>query len=167
MRETGGKVFWVKNTTDETSMKEWSNWFGMSRPELLQERINTFRAGAPGHKIHGGLEVRPEDEIVFKYRFSAFIQGSSDLPKRLTDQGYEYVLIVGTVTNVCCESSARDAMMLNFKTVMVSDGNSARTDAEHTATLASFYAVFGDVMDTDTVIGCLRKGAAAFAQAAE
>ena len=71
-----------------------------------------------------------------------------------------YVLIVGTVTNVCCESSARDAMMLNFKTVMVSDGNSARSDAEHTATLAAFYAVFGDVMDTDMTIACLRKNAA-------
>ena len=56
-------------------------------------------------------------------------------------QGYEYVLIVGTVTNVCCESSARDSMMLNFKTIMVSDGNSAHTDAEHTATLAAFYAI--------------------------
>ena len=69
------------------------------------------------------------------------------------------MLIVGTVTNVCCESSARDAMMLNFKTVMVSDGNSARSDAEHTATLAAFYAVFGDVMDTDMTIACLRKNA--------
>jgi ureidoacrylate peracid hydrolase len=167
LRETGGKVFWVKNTTDDTSLSEWSNWFGMSRPELLEERVDTFRAGAPGHKIYRGLEVRPQDEIVFKYRFSAFIQGSSDLPKRLTKQGYEYVLIVGTVTNVCCESSARDAMMLNFKTIMVSDGNSARSDAEHTATLASFYAVFGDVMDTDTVIGCLRRNAQTYAQAAE
>jgi ureidoacrylate peracid hydrolase len=50
-------------------------------------------------------------------------------------------------------------MMLNFKTVMVSDGNSAHSDAEHTATLAAFYAVFGDVMDTDMTIACLRKNA--------
>jgi hypothetical protein len=35
---------------------------------------------------------------------------------------------------------------------MVSDGNSAHSDAEHTATLAAFYAVFGDVMDTDMTI---------------
>jgi ureidoacrylate peracid hydrolase len=167
VRETGGKVFWIKNTTDDRCLREWSNWFAMSRPEIAQERIAAFRAGAPGHKIYPGLEVRPEDEIVFKYRFSAFLQGASDLPRRLRDQGFEYVLIVGTVTNVCCESSARDAMMLNFKTVMVSDGNSAYTDAEHTATLAAFYAIFGDVMDTDTAIGCLRKNAAVVAAAAE
>ena len=167
LRETGGKVFWIKNTTNETSLKEWSNWFAMSRPELLQERVDAFKAGAAAHKIYPGLEVRPEDEIVFKYRFSAFVQGSSDLPKRLKDQGFEYVLIVGTVTNVCCESSARDAMMLNYKTIMVSDGNSAHTDGEHTATLAAFYSVFGDVMDTDTAIACLRKNAARYAAAAE
>jgi len=167
LRETGGKVFWIKNTTNEASLKEWSNWFAMSRPELLQERVDAFEAGAPAHKIYPGLEVRPQDEIVFKYRFSAFVQGSSDLPKRLKDQGFEYVLIVGTVTNVCCESSARDSMMLNFKTVMLSDGNSAHTDGEHAATLAAFYATFGDVMDTDTVIACLQKNAARYAAAAE
>jgi len=166
LRETGGKVFWVQNTTNEASLTEWSNWFAMSRPELVQERIACFQAGAPGHALYPALEVRPEDEIVLKDRFSAFVQGASDLPQRLTDGGFAYVLIVGTVTNVCCESSARDAMMLNFKTIMVSDGNSAHSDAEHTATLAAFYAVFGDVMDTDMVIACLRKNAARVAVAA-
>ena len=167
LRETGGKVFWIKNTTDENSLREWSNFFGMGRPEVMQERFDMFRAGAPGHKIYPGLEVLPADEIVYKYRFSAFIQGSSDLPKRLKQGGFEYVLIAGTVTNVCCESSARDAMMLNFKTIMVSDGNSAHSDAEHTATLAAFYAVFGDVMDTDMAIANLRRNAARYAAAAE
>jgi ureidoacrylate peracid hydrolase len=162
----GGKVFWIQNTTNEASLTEWSNWFAMSRPELVQERIACFQVGAPGHALYPALEVRPEDEIVLKYRFSAFVQGSSDLPQRLTAGGFAYVLIVGTVTNVCCESSARDAMMLNFKTVMVSDGNSAHSDGEHTATLAAFYAVFGDVMDTDMVIACLRTNAARVAVAA-
>ena len=167
LRETGGKVFWIQNTTNEASLTEWSNWFAMSRPELVQERIACFQAGAPGHALYPDLEVRPEDEIVYKYRFSAFVQGSSDLPQRLQEGGFAYVLIVGTVTNVCCESSARDAMMLNFKTIMVSDGNSAHSDAEHTATLAAFYAVFGDVMDTDMSIACLRKNAAHFAGVAD
>ena len=166
LRETGGKVFWIQNTTNEASLTAWSNWFAMSRPELVQERIACFQAGAPGHALYPALEVRPEDEIVLKDRFSAFVQGASDLPQRLEAGGFTYVLIVGTVTNVCCESSARDAMMLNFKTVMVSDGNSAHSDAEHTATLAAFYAVFGDVMDTDMVIACLRKNAARVAVAA-
>ena len=58
-------------------------------------------------------------------------------------------------------------MMLNFKTIMVSDGNSAHSDAEHTATLAAFYAVFGHAMDTDMTIAYLRKNAARVAAVAE
>ena len=96
---------------------------------------------------------------MYKYRFSAFVQGSSDLPQRLQDGGFAYVLIVGTVTNVCCESSARDAMMLNFKTVMITDGNAANTDEDHNAALANFYLTFGDIMSTDFAIDCLRRNA--------
>ena len=159
LRETGGKVFWIQNTTNEASRTEWSNWFAMSRPELVQERLACFQAGAPGHALYPGLEVRPEDDIVYKYRFSAFIQGASELPQRLQDGGFEYVLIVGTVTNVCCESSARDAMMLNFKTIMVSDANAAHSDAEHNAALIAFYRLFGDVMSSQDIIDlCTPRG---------
>ena len=70
------------------------------------------------------------------------------------------MLITGTVTNVCCESSARDAMMTNFKTIMVSDGNAAMTQAEHDAALTAFYNIFGDVMDTDMIIAALARGGA-------
>ena len=51
-------------------------------------------------------------------------------------------------------------MMLNFKTIMVSDANATRTDEEHNATLSTFYAIFGDVMDTDFLIGRLEANAA-------
>ena len=95
LRETGGKVFWIENTTNEASLTAWSNWFAMSRPELVQERIACFQAGAPGHALYPYWKVRPEDEIVYKYRFSAFVQGSSDLPQRLQEGGFAYVLIVG------------------------------------------------------------------------
>jgi ureidoacrylate peracid hydrolase len=118
------------------------------------------RPGSRGHELHAGLDVKAEDEIVQKYRFSAFVQGASDLPQRLRAQGFDTVLIAGTVTNVCCESSARDAMMLNFKTIMVSDANATRTDEEHNATLSTFLAIFGDVMNTDFLIGRLEANAA-------
>ena len=59
--------------------------------------------------------VKPADEIVEKFRFSGFLPGTSELPDRLRARGFDTVLITGTVTNVCCESSARDAMMTNFK----------------------------------------------------
>jgi nicotinamidase-related amidase len=66
------------------------------------------------------------------------------------------VLIAGTATNVCCESTARDAMMLNYKTVMVSDACSAFTAQEHAASLDSFLLNFGDVQTTEEVMTLLR-----------
>jgi ureidoacrylate peracid hydrolase len=71
------------------------------------------------------------------------------------------------VTGVCCESTARDAMMLNFKTVMVTDGNAAVTDEDHNASLIGFYLTFGDIMSTDMLIGCLTRNAGNSLAAAE
>ena len=59
------------------------------------------------------------------------------------------VLIAGTVTNVCCESSARDASTTGFRVVMLADGNSASTVDEHRASLDTFALFFGDVMTVD------------------
>jgi ureidoacrylate peracid hydrolase len=160
VRRTGGKVFWIKQTVDAASEVAWSEWLAMMAPPTRHNLVTNLAPGSRGHELHPGLEVLPQDEVVLKYRFSAFVQGASDLPQRLRAQGYDTVLIAGTVTNVCCESSARDAMMLNFKTIMVSDANAARTDEEHNATLSTFYAIFGDVMDTDYVIARLEANAA-------
>ena len=160
VRRTGGKVFWIKQTVDADSAVAWSEWLAMMTPATRHNLVTNLAPGSRGHEIYPDLEVKPEDEVVQKYRFSAFVQGASDLPQRLRAQGYDTVLIAGTVTNVCCESSARDAMMLNFKTIMLSDANAARTDEEHNATLSTFYALFGDVMDTDFAIRRLEAGAA-------
>jgi ureidoacrylate peracid hydrolase len=110
-----------------------------------------------GHELWPDLDIRPEDEIVKKYRYSAFLPGTSELPELLRARGFDTVLITGTVTNVCCESSARDANMTNFRAIMVSDANAAFTQAEHDASLAAFYNVFGDVMDTEMVIAGLAR----------
>ena len=101
------------------------------------------------------LDVRPEDAIVVKRRFSAFIQGSSDIDRHLRNAGIDTVIIVGTLTNICCESSARDAMMLNYRLVFVADANAALSDAEHNATLTSMLRVFGDVPTTNETIALL------------
>ncbi|MGH7047790.1 MAG: isochorismatase family protein [Stellaceae bacterium] len=161
VRETGGGVFWVQMTHDERCLDEWSVAFEISTPEMRAKRIAALSEGGEGHKLWPALEIRPPDEIVKKYRYSAFLPGTSDLPERLRARGFDTVLITGTVTNVCCESSARDANMTNFRTIMVSDGNAANNQAEHDASLAAFYASFGDVMDTDMIIANLRRARAA------
>lgn len=160
LRAAGGAVFWIQNTHDASCDSEWSVMQHMATPAARARRVAAMSEGTPGHALWPALDVRAEDERVLKRRFSAFIQGSSDLEQRLRARGFDTVLIGGTVTNVCCESSARDAMMRDFRTVMVADCNAANSDAEHNASLAAFWNIFGDVMTADHVIERLRIGAA-------
>ena len=161
VRETGGGVFWIKMTHDEPCFAEWSVAYELPTPEFRAKRIAALSEGTLGHELWPELDVRPEDEIVKKYRYSAFMPGTSELPDRLRSRGFDTVLITGTVTNVCCESSARDANMTNFRTIMVSDGNAALSQEEHDASLSAFYNTFGDVMDTEMIIAALRRARSA------
>jgi len=155
--ETGGGVFWIKMTHDERCFSEWSVAYELLAPDVRAKRIAALSEGTLGHELRPDLDVRPEDEMIKKYRYSAFMPGTSELPDRLRSRGFDTVLITGTVTNVCCESSARDANMTNFRTIMVSDGNAALSQAEHDASLTAFYNTFGDVMDTDMIVARLRR----------
>jgi ureidoacrylate peracid hydrolase len=159
VRASGGAVFWIKTTCTADALESWSTYFAMVRKERAEKRIAALAAGSVGHALWHALDVREEDKIVEKTRFSAFIQDSSNLAAMLRAGNLDTVIIAGTVTNVCCESTARDAMMLNFKTVMVTDANAAMSDADHANSLIAFYQTFGDIMSTDMLIGCLTRGA--------
>jgi len=159
VRAAGGTVIWIKTTFTEAALQSWSTYFAMVGPARTAKRIEALTADSQGHKLWHELDVRAADTIVEKNRFSAFIQGSSSLAEVLRARGLDTVLVTGTVTNVCCESTARDAMMLNFRTIMVTDGNAAMTDEDHAASLIAFYLTFGDIMSTDMLIGCLKRNA--------
>jgi ureidoacrylate peracid hydrolase len=100
-------------------------------------------------------------------RVSALVQGTSTLDTLLRARNIDTLIIVGTATNVCCESTARDATMLNYKVFFVSDANACRTDEEHNATLASLMVMFAEIRSTDEMIALLRRGAAPITSAAE
>lgn len=161
LRAAGGSVVWIKNTFTEESLESWSHFHEqLWAPERKEKRIAAMSEGTLGHQIYEGLEVQPGDPAVRKTRYSAFIQGSSDLEAILRRRGVDTVLVSGTATNVCCESTARDAMMLNFRTIMVSDANAANSDEAHQASLACFWATFGDVRLTTEVIDLIAAAAA-------
>jgi ureidoacrylate peracid hydrolase len=167
VRATGGRVVWIKTTFKDDALENWSTYFEMVSPEQGNKRIAALTADSKGHELWPALAVESSDLIVEKNRFSAFIQGSSNLADVLRSHGLDTVLITGTVTNVCCESTARDAMMLNFRTIMVSDGNAAVTDEDHNASLSAFYLTFGDVMTTGALIALLERNARKTLRAAE
>jgi len=160
VRRTGGAVVWIQNAATPESTQSWSVRDDMDGPERSARRVASMAPGTKGYELWAGLDVKPNDLKIEKTRFSAFIQGASNLEAVLRSRGIDTVIITGTVTNVCCESTARDAMMRNFKTIMVTDANAAETDALHNASLSAFYLKFGDIMTTDMVIASLARNTA-------
>jgi ureidoacrylate peracid hydrolase len=75
----------------------------------------------------------------------------------LQARGIDTLIITGTLTNCCCESTARDAMQMGYKIIFVSDANATLSDAEHNATLISMTTIFADVMDTKHLLGVIEK----------
>jgi len=162
-RAAGGPVYWVRAVYGDDTPKTWSAYFDLMDGEATRTMLDALTEGHEGADLWHGLDIQPKDETVIKRRFSAFIQGSSDLERRLRARGIDTLLITGTATNVCCESTARDAFMLNFRTTVISDANAAATDALHNASLGLLFTRFTDVMTTDEAVERLQPKAKAAA----
>lgn len=154
LRRAGGQVIWVNHANVSTPLgSDWSGFFDrFVAAEVRQRTIDSLAHGREGQEVWPGLEVRPGDLKILKNRYSALIPGSSSLERVLRSLGIETLLIVGTKTNVCCESTARDAMMMDFGVVMVSDATAALSDDEHRATLETIIQQFGDVLTVDEIL---------------
>ncbi len=152
MRTAGGTVLWIQ-TTAVGGLERWGNHHKyMLTPERAKLRLAGLDEASEGFKLYPALDVLPTDLRVKKVKYSAFIEGSSDIDGQLKKRGIETLLISGTVTNVCCESTGRDAMMLDYRVIMVSDGNASHSDEEHAASLNNFQIFFGDVMTSDEIL---------------
>ena len=155
VRSSGGSVIWIQ-TTSVGALETWVNHHRcFLSPAAAQKRIAQLAEDTEDFRLYPELDARPEDLRVKKIKFSAMISGSSELPAVLAARGIDTLLIGGTTTDVCCESTARDAAMLDFRVAMISDCNATWTDEQHAATLNNFQVVFGDVMNTDEAIARL------------
>ena len=158
-REKKVPVIWVVMSVAEkegapSSWPLYHEYFFTS--DKGENHLTKLSPGNWGHEIYKELDVQPKDQIVSKKRFSPFIVGSSNLHEQLQEMDIENLIVSGTATNMCSESTARDAMMLDYKVVMVEDANAARYDDDHLAGLTSFYQSFGDVRSTDSTISMLK-----------
>lgn len=157
LRAAGGLVAWVLPSSDSLF------------PDLARGLHGAV--GAETYRTSGGegplpdrlcpeLEHRPGDIFVEKTAASAFFPGRCPLPDLLAERGVRTVIVAGTVTNVCCESTARDASTLGYRTILAAGAMAARTDADHNATLNTFYRSFGDVRPTGEILGLIAAGQA-------
>jgi nicotinamidase-related amidase len=114
----------------------------------VRAAVDAMIAGAPSHAIHSAMDVRDGDLVLDKYRYSAFMCPAGALQRTLEGLDVDTLVIAGTLTNCCCESTARDGNMLGYKIVFLADATSTNTDEEHNAALLNIRLLFGDVRRT-------------------
>src|SRR4030081_116325 len=159
MRAAGGSVWWVRAIYGDDTPRTWSAYMEFMSPEFTGEMLGALTEGAEGAALWHALDLQPGDRHVIKRRFSALIQGSSDLGERLAVAGNDTPVTHRTATHICCESTARDAFMLNYRTLVVSDANATVSDEAHNASLNALFMRFADVFTTEEVVSLLTQPA--------
>ena len=151
VRIAGGVVAWVLPSTAAPPPAR-VEFLG---PTVAATYCNSGGSGPLRGRLWQQCDVENEDILVEKSAAGAFFPGHCDLPSMLKQRGIDTVLIAGTVANVCCESTARDANAIGYRVIMVADANAAMRDRDLNATLHTIYRSFGDVRPTDEVLALL------------
>ena len=154
VRASGGIVAWTQSTFPADWTHRMYKHFVIK--ELRDQMITETAVDSQGYKLSDRMDVHNQDLKVPKNRPSAFIQGSSGLERLLRERGRDTLIVTGTLTNACCESSIRDAMALGFHNIIISDGTATRSDAEHNAALTNLFSMVAGVMTTDEAVTLLR-----------
>lgn len=113
-----------------------------------------MREGTSGAEVIAELAPLPGETVIAKHRYDAFYNTQLDTALRnVRGPGVvDTVIVIGTVTNICCESTARSAFMRDYKVAFISDANGGLDQASHDATLDIIGKVFGRVMTTDELL---------------
>jgi nicotinamidase-related amidase len=105
----------------------------------------------PSFDYYPQMEQPAEGEYqVIKHKYDAFFE--TDLDAILRNRGVETVVITGTATNICCDTTARSAFSRDYQVAFLSDATASFDDEMHEATLKTMELLFGRVMTTDEVL---------------
>jgi len=110
--------------------------------------------GSPESEIHAELAPRPSEKVVLKHRYSAFY--NTDLETVLRCLKVEDLVITGTMTNMCCESTARDAYYRDYRVFIPADGTGTISEEMHLASLLNLAFGFAFVTTGDSIVAQLK-----------
>ncbi|MGH7768212.1 MAG: cysteine hydrolase family protein [Candidatus Binatia bacterium] len=144
-RRVGLTVVYIKTTHGE-----WTDTPSWIYRKSQQKVLNTCREGTWGAEFYEGISPLPTERVVIKHRYSAFI--NTDLNTVLKAKGIESVLTTGVATNVCVETTTRDAYMYDYYVTMVGDCSAAYDPKLHESTLENMRRHFGLVATSDEII---------------
>jgi nicotinamidase-related amidase len=104
-------------------------------------------------EIHPDLTPLPSEKVIFKHRYSAFY--NTDLETILRCLKIEDLVISGIMTNMCCESTARDAYYRDYRVFFLADGTGSINEEMHLASLLNLSFGFACVTTADNINGQL------------
>jgi nicotinamidase-related amidase len=109
--------------------------------------------GTRDAEIHPNIAPLPKEKVVFKHRYSAFYNTDLEIVLRCLD--VSDIIITGVMTNLCCESTARDACFRDYRVFFVMDGTGTVDETLHLSTLRNLAFGFAYVTDTEEILGTL------------
>lgn len=112
------------------------------------------KEGTPESEIIPELAPKPSEKVIFKHRYSAFY--NTDLETVLRGLKIEDLIITGVMTNMCCESTARDAYFRDYRVFFVADGTGSINEEMHLASLLNLAFGFAYVCKTEEIINCFN-----------
>lgn len=134
----------------KTTHSEWTDTPSWIYRSSQKSGLNTCREGTWGAEFYEGISPLPSERVVIKHRYSAFI--NTDLNTVLKAKGIESVLVTGVATNVCVETTARDAYMYDYYVTMVEDCAAAYEPKLHENTLENIRRHFGLVASSQEIM---------------
>jgi biuret amidohydrolase len=112
--------------------------------------------GEPSFELYPAMvQPAPGEFRVVKHKYDAFWE--TDLDAILRNSGVETVIIVGTATNICCESTARSAFFRDYQVVFLSDCTASFDPDMHEAALKTIDVFFGRVLTSDEALAEMRE----------
>lgn len=189
LRQKGGRVIWIVSDVGPDSLESWSVLYGEIFPVAggLRQKIRHSLTNCEGrwgdeydpkrceHGMDGpldaALDVRKEDMVIKKDRFSPFAPGGRhqgctaadaasgpmDFAERLRHCGIDTLLLAGVSTATCVQSTAQDAVQRNFRVVLLSDACAAGQWQHHTEALDNLAHIAGDVRTVASALSVLKS----------
>jgi nicotinamidase-related amidase len=111
--------------------------------------------GSPESEVHPDIAPQSHDKVIYKHRYSAFY--NTDLETVLRCLGIEDIVMTGIMTNMCCESTTRDAYYRDYRVFFCADGTGSITEEMHLASLLNLAFGFARVTDVETVVAHLAN----------
>jgi ureidoacrylate peracid hydrolase len=154
-RDTGVTVVFVRSLYSTANNQFLSDvWLEQAaRKQGAGYTINPVCGEAHwGGDYFGDIRPEPTDIVVTKHRYNAFHGTNLDLILR--SKGIRTVVVTGVSTHVCVETTARDAFVRDFYTVVVGDGTAAYSTVEHETALKMIDRFFGEIATIDQLKAC-------------